>query len=91
MAHFHRTGHAEGSAMLLCGADGHKLGHLAAAVLRGAAALRADLHGGRQRTGRKKLPVRRSRVRRNAAFVPGRSAGVPPFVPKARTGGGKKR
>ena len=83
LAHFHHTGHAEGSAVLLCGADGHKLGHLAAAVLRGAAALRADLHGGRQCAGRKKLPVCRSRVRRNAAFVPGRSAGVPPFVPKA--------
>ena len=82
VAGVHRAGHAQGSAVLLRGADGSPLAVVAAHRLGGTAALHYHVHRGRQRPGTAELPVRRHHLRRHAghrrrgpAHLP---AGLPP-------------
>ena len=81
LADLHRAGHTQGSAVLFRGADGRQLGHLAAAVLRGPAAVGADIHRGRQRLGRQELPVCGPCLWRNTAFIPGGATDLPLRMP----------
>ena len=91
LAGLYHSRHSQGPVVLFCGFDGCQLGNMAAAMLRRAAAVGADLHRRWQCVGRQELPVCRSGIRRNTGFLPGGSADLPQFVPKAREKGQRRR